>query len=409
MQDAEQDYDVILCPRYPGHDAFAALLARCSNPAAPLVALAEGHGARADTVLRNPTADALASAIASLAPLIADLARLPRIPPGSERAGLVALALAHTRNRAIAPAWRPDSAGCVGYPLLLGFAEPRAILEQMADAGLLQRRFFERLHACEHCTSSRLHVREVCTSCRSSHLLEQPLVHHYRCGTQAVEGAFEQRNGYRCPKCKKELRHFGVDYDKPGTALVCRACGGTMSEPETAFVCTDCGRDTPADRAERRDWFEYEITADGVDALRTGRLPRSDLVLPGQGAYLSLRDFALLARQQLQVAQRRRRPLSGLRIDIDFAELGARLGGPGAREVRALIRDLVAEEIRDGDLFAALPGAVVACLPETEGAEAQVALKRISQRVRSRVGVPVMLGGKVLDGAGTAALLDELH
>ena len=71
-------------------------------------------------------------------------------------------------------------------------------------------------------------------------LAQQPIVHHYRCGWQEPEQRFIKGRAVICPKCRRELRHYGVDYDKPGSVLVCRSCQKAKPDPVVQFVCLDC-------------------------------------------------------------------------------------------------------------------------------------------------------------------------
>lgn len=402
---ASEAYDVILCPRNDG--SFERFVAAASHPAAPLIAFSDSFGARADRVLTEVTAEAIAGAIAALAPLIARLAALPRLPAGADRNGLLALTLAATRERAIAPEWSPARKQGVDYPLLAGIPEPRPLLEELAEAGLLRRRFFDRTHVCAHCDSARLHAREVCAACQSSHLGEHAIVHHYPCAFQGAQPLFEDGGGYRCPKCRKQLRHYGVDYDKPGTVFTCHACGAANSEPGVAFVCADCGKQTPADRAARRDWYAYELLPDGIACVNAGELPRSDLVRPdGQG--FSFRDFKLVVRQQLRIAARCRRPLALLRVEVDEDALMDRVGPNGFGPVSRLLRDLVGEVLNEGDAVAAHGGSILACLPECGGRQAQALVAKLSRRIDRVAGPRLPLRIEAVEGAAIEPLLNGL-
>lgn len=172
--------------------------------------------------------------------------------------------------RTFQPEADPESRDCVRYPGLFPSTEAREAAEALATAGLLERRFFERYHLCAGCSSSRLNVREECPSCHSAQLRDMPLVHHFRCAHQAGEAEFIQGPHLVCPKCRQTLRHYGSDYDKPGTASCCGACGVTSPEPAIGFTCLDCGCRTPGEAAAKRDVFAYAITAAGVASLRRG-------------------------------------------------------------------------------------------------------------------------------------------
>ena len=163
-----------------------------------------------------------------------------------------------------------QSRDCVRYPGFFPEGEVRASAERLVSRGLLEKRFFERFHVCGCCGSSRLNVREECPSCRSAHLSQVPLVHHFRCAHQAPEADFARGPHLVCPKCRQHLRHYGSDYDKPGTATSCGDCGCVSSEPAVGFSCLDCGSHTDGEAATTRDVFSYGLTGEGQALLRRG-------------------------------------------------------------------------------------------------------------------------------------------
>lgn len=279
--DSRSGSDVILIPGDPEVSAAKRLVFEASGPAPVIISQSQTIGPRADLILSDWSAPSLSAAIRSPASVIARVSELPRLPSGVDSDGLSALALAHTRNCSIVPMLRPDEPTVAVYPLLYGNNDPRAMLEELAAAGMLRRRFFERLRVCQRCGSSRLYAHEVCIKCYSSHLVEHSLVHHYACGRQTPQPMFEVGSAYICPKCRKELRPYGVDYDKPGSAVSCQCCGSAVSEPEVGFLCLDCPRTASEDHAGFRDWYQYDLLPSGVAALKNGRLPVEDCTTMG--------------------------------------------------------------------------------------------------------------------------------
>jgi len=382
--DPRAEYDLILIPGDPERSAVGGLLGQANSPAPIIISRSQMLGARADLVLADWSESSLSAAILSLAPIITRVSKLPRLPLGPDRSGLSALALAYTRDCSLTPLLGPEEPAVVTYPLLFGLGNARVVLEELADFGMLRRRFFERLHVCQYCDSSRLHAREVCVKCRSSHLVERSLVHHYACGCQAVQPLFEIGNGLVCPKCRKELRHYGVDYDKPGRVICCNSCGETMTEPEVALLCLDCHRCTSGDHAALRDWYHYDLLPDGMTAVNSGQL--STAGSPGDWRRgRTLRDFRLLVSHSLSVAERTGRPLSAVRLTVDVADLANKIGRREVETVCELLRDVVVQNIREYDIVVAYSGTVLVCMPETEEATAKVAVDRIQRAVFAAV------------------------
>jgi hypothetical protein len=381
--DPRAEYDLILLRDDVELSRLGRLLGQTTSPAPVIISRSQGLGVRADVVLSDWSAPSLSAAILSVRPLVTRVGQLPRLPLGPDRNDISALALAYTRDCSLAPVLRPDERAVVAYPLLFGFSNARSMLEELADAGMLRRRFFERLHICQHCDSSRLHAREVCVKCHSSHLAEQPLVHHYACGYQAVQSAFESDNAFICPKCRKELRHYGVDYDKPGKVMYCKCCGDTMSEPEVEFLCLDCCRSTPGDHAGYRDWYEYDLLPEGISAVKSGRLQRADAGDAQLG--LTLRDFRLLVRHSLSIGKYTGRPLAAARLTVDTIGLATKVGQRGVSPVCELLRDVAVQNLRAHDIVATLPDTVLVCMPETDEAAAKGVVDHVQRAITAAV------------------------
>jgi hypothetical protein len=387
VADPKEDFDVILAIS-PDRDRtqdfeIDLLMARCSNPAAPLIADSGRFGARADVVLSDIAPGSIASALLVVQPLLERLHDLPRLPDGIDRDGLLALTLAYTRDVALEPKWAPNSESMIGYPMLLGVRDPRTKLQELAASGLLRRRFFERLFVCGQCRSSRMMAREVCVKCRSSHIEPLPLLHHYSCGFQGAQPLFQKGDGYHCPKCSKPLRHYGVDYDKPGTAFECQSCHDAMSEPDVYFVCADCGSTQASDGTARLTWCHYDITADGIAAARSGRISRNDVEDAG-GNCRTLRDFRAQSRQALAVAARHARPIAGLRMTMDRASREP-LGLARLDETILFAQEIAIQCLRPGDLAAALADGIVVCLPEADRPAAEQIATEIERAIAATV------------------------
>jgi len=175
-------------------------------------------------------------------------------------------------GRPLQPAADFASRECVRYPGFFPHVETRPAAERLASRGLLERRFFERFHVCGHCGSFRLNVREECLSCHSANLRDVAVIHHYRCAHQAPETDFARGIDLICPKCRRQLNHFGRDYGKPGKTVVCGDCGACGSEPAIGFACLDCGGRTAGDAAEKLDIFSYSLTIEGNAVLQRGAL-----------------------------------------------------------------------------------------------------------------------------------------
>jgi CheY-like chemotaxis protein len=173
-------------------------------------------------------------------------------------------------GRSLNPSYDPHSKWLVSYNVALGAATTAREAEALCERGLLRREFFDRFHVCPRCDSLRLHVREECRQCHSAHLEEEQYLHHFRCAYQGPETQFRRGDRLVCPKCRYELTHFGFDYDRPGSMVVCDACGHAASEPAVGFMCVDCGGHVDSDAAAPRDVYAYHLTDQGTGFAEHG-------------------------------------------------------------------------------------------------------------------------------------------
>ncbi len=189
------------------------------------------------------------------------------------------LAYLFLSGQSLQPARAAQSKSCTRYGGFYSAPEVTNIAEKLARRGLLKTEFFDRYHICLRCESSRLNVREECPSCRSSHLRENQIIHHFRCAYQAPEDEFRSGHELVCPKCRQTLRHYGSDYDKPGHIFVCAECDHAGSEAAVGFVCFDCGTHTDGEAMPRRDVHSYQLTDAAIQLvtapMNVVRLPTS--------------------------------------------------------------------------------------------------------------------------------------
>lgn len=355
------------------------------------------------------TAPALKDALVATADLRARVNGLPAWAVSPEEDGLTALALALTRDTGITARWAPNSPEMVHYPILAGLPRQRPVLEGMAEAGLLTRQFFDRLHLCRHCGGARLVAREICPACGSANLGEMNLVHHYRCGHQAPKPNFESEATLHlvCPKCHRTIRHYGVDYDVPGSVVVCQTCGETAAEPDAAFTCGDCTTVTPTTEAATRDWFHYGVTSEGERAVSRGRLPQTDLAelirgVPGQQ---SPRDLGVLINFSRRVHNRYHRPFFVLLVRPAPSE-----DIPPAQRRRAygLIGDVVRSTLRESDFVTALGDELVILLPETPSSDAEIVRTRLQNQLAQMMGAFGRVDIQTVESEGLDVLEDQL-
>ena len=263
-------FDAILITQPASVEALASLWERKALFALPVVDLTGTLGRLADFEGANLTSVERER----LGRLIRDFqdrrARLHRDLLLTDKLSEKLLGRMFVANRPLTAAYDPRYRHLAAYDIPLGRRLVTREAEALCEHGLLKREFFERFHICPSCNSYRLHVREECSQCRSSDLSEEQYLHHFRCAFQGPESDFRRGDELVCPKCHHELTHFGFDYDRPGTMVVCGSCGHAASEPSVGFVCLDCGVHTDFEVAATRDVFSYQITDQGVSLAEKG-------------------------------------------------------------------------------------------------------------------------------------------
>jgi len=379
------------------------------DPAVPIADFGNNESHRRDFVGSSLGPASAREIEQSFAPIWRRLDQFPFKAEQGGRAELTTLRLAYSRDTAINAILAPNSRRLVDYPLLGMAAGARLQLEMLADLDLLHRRHFTRTHACGKCESARLHVYEACPGCGGSNLREETLVHHYRCGCQEIESGFLQGELLVCPKCNRELHHFGVDYGKPGKVTVCAACGATNSEPFVQFACLDCASVTSADEATTTDWYHYDLTDDGVRALRQGRLPQFDIapLLESPTHAYSPREFRLLATHELKVATLFKRPFTVARFTVLNLEALLRQHGPIATEASfRRVVDAVVAALRPTDFVGiGAKYSTTIGFPDTSAKEFGAIESKIRRAVDANAASHVELAVEVAEGDAIVEML----
>ena len=188
----------------------------------------------------------------------------------TEDIGEKLLARISASDAPLTPSYDPLDRTLVTYNTVLNGRVILDITKKLVDSGLLTPSFFDRFHFCNECGASQFNVREECPSCHSSNLGEESFIHHFKCAYQGPESDFHVGDSLICPKCSKDLSHFGRDYDKPGTMIICAGCGHTTSEPKVGFICLNCGSHADGDKILTRDISSYTLTENAIKFLEAG-------------------------------------------------------------------------------------------------------------------------------------------
>ncbi len=193
------------------------------------------------------------------------------------------LAFACSRDRKVlAPVPSRRSPTGYYYPVLSSVgtqsdhpAAEERILRIGERGGYLAGHFLESSHLCNQCANGFLLYREVCPSCHSADLKSEHIIHHFRCAHMAPVSAYQQephQTTLTCPKCEHELRHIGVDYDKPTMMHYCRRCEAEFQDYVVRAKCVACGHDQDVEHLVKFELKAYDILPKAIESLVSGRL-----------------------------------------------------------------------------------------------------------------------------------------
>ncbi len=173
-----------------------------------------------------------------------------------------------------------DAASYIGYsyPLLAvnfeSYEESKVLdlLEWAFNEDLIWPDYYDRVYLCNSCKTGRLSYRETCTSCKSSNLKQEDLVHHFPCGYIGPISDFKNKidGSLNCPKCSKNIRHIGVDYDKPSIINQCLNCNSISQDYVVRALCSNCGIDSDVQYLIPKEINVFKLTKKGRRAAVSG-------------------------------------------------------------------------------------------------------------------------------------------
>lgn len=142
-------------------------------------------------------------------------------------------------------------------------------VHKLEELGYAERvKLVDRIHVCRECGDSHQLFVECCPKCKSSDIRQESMIHHFRCANVSPETTYFKDGGLVCPKCRRTLRHIGVDYDRPATVFSCN-CGNTFLHSSMKVTCTNCNNQSTPEELNSIDVLEYKLTPAGIKAFAT--------------------------------------------------------------------------------------------------------------------------------------------
>lgn len=222
--------------------------------------------------------------------LLKIMGAVDNLSPAHDDRAMLMLQHLYSRESDIRPIVDPTAQFAYRYPLaehILSTSSSEAldVLQDLAEHELLTGRPIDRLFLCPGCGSYRVPVKELCPECQTPNVSLQDSIHHFRCGYVGPESEFISGGGRpSCPKCHAELRHIGVEYNRPGRIVTCQQCGHWASEPQLRAWCVECDSYHAPEQLSVVRISRFGLTGTGARVAQVGRWnPYQTHVMPAPG------------------------------------------------------------------------------------------------------------------------------
>ncbi len=180
-------------------------------------------------------------------------------------------------GRALMAKVHPDSQNLYDYPLAALWAEQDnelfPWLYSLEREGLIEgAELVDRVRYCSTCHSGHLNYVESCPECGSIDVASESALHCFACGHVAAQSDFLHAGHLSCPNCLSQLRHIGVDYDRPLENYRCNSCHALFVDGVVKARCLEAQHEQLPEQLIVRAIRNYKLTDNGVMYIRNGTL-----------------------------------------------------------------------------------------------------------------------------------------
>lgn len=139
------------------------------------------------------------------------------------------------------------------------YSSYRYALSQSQRGMLESEALIDRIRICANCTSAHLNYVDVCPNCHNIDIESQSSLHCFTCGYVGDQSSFQRQSKLECPKCLTQLRHIGVDYDRPLENHKCNHCSSLFVEATTISRCMSCEQSNRIEDLVIRKLHQYKL------------------------------------------------------------------------------------------------------------------------------------------------------
>lgn len=167
-------------------------------------------------------------------------------------------------HRRVIPIKSPDTQSIYSYPIVDCYHQQiersGQFFIELDKKDLLDKdTLVDKIRLCSTCKSSLLNYIETCPNCQSIDVIERVLLHCFTCGYVGDETQFTRKGKLECPKCLTQIRHIGVDYDRPLETFLCNTCDSTFIESDTMVRCFNCDNLSSISSLIAKKIFTYKL------------------------------------------------------------------------------------------------------------------------------------------------------
>ncbi|MGL4476325.1 MAG: hypothetical protein ACRCT7_18035, partial [Shewanella sp.] len=193
------------------------------------------------------------------------------------------------------------------YPLFdawgINIIDSFALLAQLQSKGWLEStRLESRIRCCPSCQSARLNYIDVCPRCFGIEINLRASLHCFNCGHIGEQSSFRESGMLACPNCLTQLRHIGVDYDRPIETHSCHHCQHLFVDAKVQAQCLECGTTCELSDLIVRNVRHYHLTQTGRLLVIQGALDQ--LFADNSSNIMDTNQFYWLVKWQNDLAKR---------------------------------------------------------------------------------------------------------
>ncbi|MBK7856034.1 MAG: hypothetical protein IPJ79_15155 [Bacteroidetes bacterium] len=263
------------------------------------------------------------------------------------------------------------------------------LLEWADKEQLLNSEFKDRVYLCSNCSNGFMLYREVCPHCNSANVNASDIIHHFPCAYVGPIKDFQKEGEHVlvCPKCRKGLRHIGVDYDKPSIVNHCNSCDKSFQDVYVKAKCLGCHNDVEVQYLISHNISEYKIATKGASVATGAGLTFSgkNIVVPGTVPFDA---FKMMVHYQLERVKNSPQIKSHL-LSLHFKNIDSVKNIIGIKSYENLLKDMVElmrNHVQSSDFISVKDyDLIMVCLNDSEIAEAEQTATSIVEHLTTMV------------------------